>query len=416
MEAHRNRQLRRAALLRPGSAVLVAFGVGFGLAWGIAGGDGARDTAMLHERAPTATLAPATAPDPAQMPPSPQPSEAPAAAPALAHPRHAAQAPGLSETEHVSPPQDAAVCGPASLPVGALPGQDPPVFCRIGNDGPPTFVDYPNGWLDTFTHGLKHAGIGAGYRVYDGLASVHRTITWRHNDHWMVDVSGVDDTPDDGPYNAGGTMMRPDRSFRFEDGVLVVEVQVAAGIDAYGGGAWPEIVVTTAPAPTFGRRGSLYAYDEFAGHDTVGCRLQSERAPICALFDSSERGAGDGGRVWEVSYFQSGDAASVFGGGPFEDLASAWRLCQGDDPDVNCRDTFRWEIARDRLTLYVNGVKYMEHSGFPAALQLPDRMLEGDVYVYFGSWINKPQSEAVRFHWGALSINPPPAAVIVPSR
>jgi hypothetical protein len=415
----RKRAFRATAVVIAVAAMLaLTFGAGYALATFRSDSD--EDPPSIAQEAPSATVPTAT--------PPPAPTSTPQAqvaatsnAPIDEHASHAAPspsspvapsaagttpaAPPAPPSAGVAPPANTTGCPPAGVPIGALPAQDPPVFCTIVNRGATTFVEHPNGWSDGFGHGLQHAELGAGYRVFDNLASVHETIHWRHNNHWMVDVRGFDDTPDDGPYNVGGTMMRPDRSFRFENGMLVVEAQVAAGIAAYGGAAWPELVVTTAPAPTFGRTDDLYSYDEFAGHDTLGCRLQSERAPICALFDNSVRGAGEGGRTWEISYFQSADAANVYGGAPFDDLGSAWRVCAGSDPDANCRDTFRWEITRDRLTIYVNGVKYMEHSGFPAQHQLPERFLNSDVYVYFSSWINKP-SDAVRFHWGAITINP----------
>ena len=48
----------------------------------------------------------------------------------------------------------------------------------------------------------------------------------------------------------------------------------------------------------------------------------------------------------------------------------------------------------------------MEHRGLPQGKQLPDAVLNGDVYVYMASWIYKPDSEVVRFHWDRLAINP----------
>ena len=40
----------------------------------------------------------------------------------------------------------------------------------------------------------------------------------------------------------------------------------------------------------------------------------------------------------------------------------AVRTCRGDDPDINCRDRFRWELTQDKITLYANGKKLMEHA------------------------------------------------------
>ena len=73
-----------------------------------------------------------------------------------------------------------------------------------------------------------------------------------HNGHWMVDVAGIGAPPDEYEGDRrdaiiathwGGGLVRPDRTFRFVDGTLVVEFDVAAGMLAYHDG-WPEIVVT----------------------------------------------------------------------------------------------------------------------------------------------------------------------------
>jgi hypothetical protein len=318
---------------------------------------------------------------------------------------HASTIPDASSSvSAVADTVSAAACWPDQVAVGALPGQPLPVFCNTFGNGPSTFVSSGNSWVDTFDHGLSMAEIGAGYRVFDTMGSTNQTKHWRHNNHWMVDVNGYDSSPGDGPWNLGGTTMRPDRSFRFQNGVLVVEADVAAGISGYGGAVWPELVVTTGAAPTFNRRDGVYNYDQFAGHDTIGCRLQSERTPICALFDNSTLGPGEGGRTWEISHFQNaGSSIPHFGGYPANGLENAWRVCNGTDPDINCRDRFRWEITRDSATLYVNGVLYMRHQGFTP---LPDRFLNADVYVYFGSWMFKSDDATARFHWDRIAVNP----------
>jgi hypothetical protein len=295
----------------------------------------------------------------------------------------------------------------SQVPMGALPGQPPPIWCLDPPEtGSPTITQGTNSWLDEFDHHLSTASLGAGYRVFDRQgASIFRSQHWRHADHWMTDVSGRDqDGP--GPWDFGGALMRPDRSFRFQNGMLIVEADVAAGIAEYAGNAWPELIVSTAPAPTGILVDSLYGYGVFGGQWAVGCRLQSSRDPICAMYDNTGRGAGEGGRTFEISSHQH-EGAQVFGGGAHNPtLDAAWRRCVGTDPDTNCRDRFRWELSRDTLTMYVNGVKYMEHRGLPPEKQLPNAMLNGDVYVYFADWIFKPDVDAVRFHWDRLAVNP----------
>jgi hypothetical protein len=223
----------------------------------------------------------------------------------------------------------------------------------------------------------------------------------------MVDVRGRDAAGAES--NWGGTAMRPDRSFRYVNGKLVVEADVAAGIEEYAGVAWPELVVTTAPAPTTWVD-PLYTYGQFKGHWSVGCRLQ-DRVPICALHDQD-------GRRWEIAFWIP-DGAQVEGGGPFPSGGprdQAWRVCQGTDPDTNCRDRFRLELTRDTLTLYVNGVNYFAVSQLPPGKTM-EALVNADVYAYFGSWTYRPDADTVRFHWGHLAVNPdtqPTAAPGIP--
>jgi hypothetical protein len=205
----------------------------------------------------------------------------------------------------------------------------------------------------------------------------------------MVDVRAAED-------DFGGATMRPDRSFRFAGGKLVVEADVAAGIAGYEGNAWAEIGIATAAAPTGNIVDALYAYGIFGGQHSFGCRLQSSREPVCALY------APDGTRTWEISHFQH-EAPTVFGGGPFDELSEVWRTCAGTDPDLECRDNFRLELTKDSIVLYVRGLRYFEQSG---ANLLPPELVDGDVYVYFSDWVYRPSAEVTRFHWDRLAVNP----------
>jgi hypothetical protein len=90
--------------------------------------------------------------------------------------------------------------------------------------------------------------------------------------------------------------MRPDIPFRFVNGKLVVEAEVSASIEEYGpvdSIAWPELVVSTSPQPTGHVVDDLYSYGQFGGFWTVGCRLQSSRWPICAMYDNTGRVVSD---------------------------------------------------------------------------------------------------------------------------
>jgi hypothetical protein len=339
------------------------------------------------------------------------------AAPSPGTDAHTLPSAQVAHPSSVAPTAPGVCPWPSVTPAGALPPALP-VWCSTPTTGRVTFVEGPSSWLDTFDHGLSDADMGSGYRTFENQgASVNRTQHFRHNDHWMVDVSGVDEDGQ-GPWNFGGAVVRPDRGFHFQNGKLVVEVDVAAGIEEYGGSAWPEVIVTTAPAPT-ALVDDTYAYGIFKGHWTVGCRLQPSRHPICALYDDTGRGSGSGGRAFEISHFQHEGAAQVYGGGPFtSEQDAAWRVCHGTDPDLHCRDRFRWELSRDTLTLQVNGTKYMEHRGLPSGKQLPDALVNGEVFVYLGSWIYKPEAPVTRFHWDRIAVNPErgPITAVLPNQ
>jgi hypothetical protein len=298
----------------------------------------------------------------------------------------------------------AQVCN-ALTPVGAIPPAIPE-WCFAATTGPATFVDGPNSRLDEWNHGLSHASLGDGYKAFDnqlGAATRH----FRHNEHWMMDLQPH---PDQLPM--GGGMMRPDRSFKFENGKLIVETDAAAGIVAYGpGGAdiWPEVVITNAPAPTGKIPDSLYAYGQFGGFWSFGCRYQPTRVPVCSLYSPNPQHGDpgifgtDAGRVWEMSEFEHVGATS-FGGYPSNGLEKLWRTCVNEDPDTTCRDRFRMELTKTSVTLYVNGSKYFEQTGLK--VPFPDELVNGDVYVYMAGWQVRQPAETIRFHWDHLAINP----------
>lgn len=285
---------------------------------------------------------------------------------------------------------------------------------------PPTFVNGGNSWVDDFQHHASMAELGPGYQTFERVSLLNspntRTGHFRHNEHWMADVYA----PGNGM--TGGAMMRPDRSFTFEDGKLVVEAEVAAGIDEYSD-MWPEITVTTASSPASSAQGrvgptpatsigdDLYAYGQFGGQWSVGIRLTGDR-PIAALYDDTGRGF-DCGRVWEISWFQDGTANcypahqfTIFGGGEWT-AGGPVRHCHGTDPDTNCRDLFRWTLTQSSIRLDVNGIRYMEHTAKPGYKAIPDAFMNSPVYVYFSDWVYQPPTtRVVRYHWDHLAVNP----------
>jgi hypothetical protein len=292
----------------------------------------------------------------------------------------------------------------------------PAAWCLPLMTGRNTAVTGTNSWVDSFESGLSHAQMSDGYRVFEQArdSRIFRTKHFAHNGHWMVDVAGsgnpigeyAEDLRDLLPaVNWGGALMRPDRTFRFSEGRFVVEFDVAAGMLAYREG-WPEVVLSTAAAPTGIEVDQLHAIGLFGGAASAGCRLYTDRTSNCSAYDATGRHYGDGGRLFELSAERDEQAKFAFGGAPTQSsLAAAWRQCAPTDPDTKCRDRFKVELTRDSVRLSVNGTVYMEHSGLPPERQLPNELLQADLYVYFASWAYLSEPAVQRFHWGRLAIN-----------
>ena len=308
------------------------------------------------------------------------------------------------------------VCRPAAAPRGAIPPA-PPAWCTLLGSAVPTAEHGADRWVDGFHSGAQLAAFPPGYRIFEAarVSTVFRTKHFAHNEHWMVDVAGREDPPTEyegdprdletGSHYGGG-MVRPDAAFRFAGGRLVIEFDVAAGMLVYHDG-WPEIVVTTAAAPTGHETDPLHAIGVFGGAPAVGCRLYTDRTANCSAYDGTGRGIAQGGRVFELSADDSGGASRAFGGAPkTAALAAAWHLCAPEDSDTACRDRFRVELESDAVRVYANDVLYMEHQGLPPGHRLPEALLTSDVYVYFASWAYLGEATTLRFHWGRLAINP----------
>lgn len=316
-------------------------------------------------------------------------------------------------------------CWPTDVPVGAVPGNPPPVFCSTLGVAPSTFTQGANSWSDTFDQPFALTGLSLPY-IQGDFGSYHQAIQWQHANHWMVDFNGYGPGGEgDGGWDVGGVTMRPSRTFRFEprtwassrwgiirtEPMLVVETDYAAGVLDYEGRAWGELIVTTSPQLGGGQcnnTGCLYAYDHAPGYDTVGCRLD-RGGFTCANFDPATHD-----RRWELSNFQNeADPGGLTQCGTWLDGATilsncgqgvGMRACAHTNPDTDCRDHIRWEISATRSAVYVNGVLQDEHS--LAGKPLPAALTGGDVYVYFGSVESKIGSPTVRFHWDLMRINP----------
>ncbi|MHB8631753.1 MAG: hypothetical protein ACYC9W_07490 [Candidatus Limnocylindria bacterium] len=307
-------------------------------------------------------------------------------------------------------------CRLAAPPLGALPPAVP-AWCNAPGPTTDTAIRGPNSWFDGFGSDAMHARMPSSYLVFENArqaspaasTSVYRTEHILHNGHWMVDIAGHGAPPGvyegsaadffTGPNNGGG-LMRPDAGFHFENGRLVVEFDVSAGMIAYGDRVWPEVVVTTAPKPSGVETNGWYAAGLFGGSPAIGCAFPSDRLSECRIYD-------DKTIVAHLNAHDRDGATTAFGGAPTDPLrASAWRLCGPTDPDASCRDHFQLVLERDAVTISVNGIRYMEHRGLPPGARLPDALLHSTVYVYFGSWAYLVDATVARIHWGAIAVNP----------
>jgi hypothetical protein len=306
--------------------------------------------------------------------------------------------------------------GQANPPVQAVPVQ--PAWClgALANEPTTRQLDPQGGWQDSFQTNAPagHLNNGdMGYRVFDSLSngSNPRTRHFVSDNHWMVDMA----------HDNGGAAISPRQAFHFENGRLVIEADVAAGVPGFftpqGDVVWPEIVWSTSPTPTASAPEGLYLYGHFGGQWAGGCRLHGGRNMICAL--EADRAVPTNGskapcysegdsRVLQISAFQACGPTHAGFAADFGAPKNAWRQCQPNQADTFCRDRFRLEWTQSGFTAYVNGVKYAEDTGWPGYAQIPAAIAscQRPVYVFFGEWGDFKDANVYRFHWGRLAVNP----------
>jgi len=319
-------------------------------------------------------------------------------------------------------PAQAFSCG--TVPVGqANPSAEvepmQPVWCLGTMATEPTTrqLDTWGGWQDAFQTNVQNGHLNngdMGYRVFDGLSNGD-TIKARHfvnNNHWMLDMS----------HDNGGAALSPNQAFHFQNGKLVIEGDVAAGIPGYfssqGDIVWPEIDWSTSPTPTAKVADGLYLYGHFGGQWAAGCRLNGGRNLICAMEADHPLSTTTGdkppcfsapdARVFELSGFQACGATHAGFATDFGAPKNAWRQCQANQMDMYCRDRFRLEWSRDGFVAYVNGIEYARDTGWPGYAQIPEDIASGKVpvYAFFGEWGDFSDANVYRFHWGRIAVNP----------
>jgi|SRR5215472_3591784 len=321
----------------------------------------------------------------------------------------------------------AATC-PTPVGTANLPPEDPeptvPIWCTTT----PTLPQFTGaqdgfgGWIDQFDNtvsGLSPAHLNdgeIGYRAFEGIGGGGTTQSahWEANGYFVADLNAS------APVN--GDDLSPNLAFHFQNRKLVIEgdVAVEAGFGTNGDLAWPEMAWSTLPVPHLGDANGvndvLYLYGYFPGGTTAGCRLQGSRGLTCAeqadhvlsstTHDQPPCFSDPPSRLFEISWFQqcgsTHSGLSVLAGAP----SNAWRQCPVGTVDP-CLDRFRLEWSQNGLVAYVNGIKFGEDSGWPAAQQFPEAIVNGSVpvYAHFGDFSDSI-GNVYRFHWARIAVNP----------
>ncbi len=251
------------------------------------------------------------------------------------------------------------------------------------------------GWSDDLRSDEPVDGLGAPYRT----STLGPGVSYRRSPAgWTATVAGPGSSG-----TLGGAAFSPRSATAFVDGRLVIEAELAVGLDGIGGSdgesGWYEIVVTTASELTDFRRGGLYAHEATSGHWSIGCRFAPSGTTTCQLLDASEAGVFDGARVWQASFFEeAGD--TTFGGFENADAGLTISRCAADEV---CLDRWRLTLSETGLRIDLNGARYFEQTGLP---QLPAGLTEGEVFVHIATMTNRHPDAEQRFAGGSLEIQP----------
>lgn len=272
-------------------------------------------------------------------------------------------------------------CETSMPPTGALASEPASIWCYTDlNSAGKTAIQGTNSFVDTFTKSTNFSDCCGGYAVFNAIKPTGKAKMWRQGNYWITDSI------------ANISLLRPNNTFSFEGGKLVIEAAVAASMPGYNNLIFPEIIVSTASHPSSPHKNARYGYEQFAQHTTFGCRLEgSTQRVVCTLTDKSTPASAPAKIIYEKKSTT-----------PTASQKAAWKVCTSGQPASACMNTYRLEISATSAVIYVNAIKYAEFSG----LALPADLVKGKGYVYFSTTNLDSSNAAYRLQWGALAINP----------
>lgn len=321
-------------------------------------------------------------------------------------------------------PTQVVPCNPNVVPIGQNnPPSEPmplnPAWCNTFTTGPSSNVSGADSWVDDWHNSIQMQRLDdgdAGYRVFNNF-SADNFLAQRASvstEHFINNQGFFEDIWLAGQTNAGGTL-RPNRSFTFTNGMLVVEGDISPGMADYpvNGRVFNEFDISMASAPTGVSTDSLYGYGQFGGYWTVGCRFDGATTITCSVESSATNisdnaancNASAPSRIMEVGYAERCGATHIGG----DDQSGVYaRTCPSNTSYDLCNDRYRMELTKTGITVYVNGQLEFEDSGWDTAHQLPDSMISGQVYVYFDDWLGfaNATNDVFRYNWDRIAVNP----------
>lgn len=269
------------------------------------------------------------------------------------------------------------LCTIPQKPVGAVGGEASAIWCyeQLSKEIT-TYKETANSFIDTFKTGIAFTNCCGGYSIFQNNQSDSKAVYWRQNNNWYVDTQGK------------STLIRPNKSFTFENGKLIVETTMSSSMPGYTEKNLSEIVITSAETTTNTNQ-NTYAINAFPAYWTVGCRIVgSSQRIVCSLLNDKKNG--------NTILYEKTVPPSVTG-------KAAWKQCKTNESFSNCENTYRFELSRTSLVIFVNDIRYGQLTNLSP---LPEALLKGKVYVYFATTNLTNSEKTYRYHWGSIAINP----------